>query len=128
MASVWREPTRLISKDAPVPWMHTYPKKERKKERLERKKGETIPRLAWHSDWIAEGNAGTQHASLSPSLEEGRSLAFRFRTTLDNQNTRKRESFCFMTQLVIHGPSPRQLCFIGPSRYLSKLPCEIVLA
>jgi hypothetical protein len=37
--------------------------------------------------------AGAQRESASPSLEEGRSLGFKFRTTLGNQNTRKRQSF-----------------------------------
>jgi hypothetical protein len=46
------------------------------------------------SDQVAEENAGTQRASSLPSLEEGRSLAFKLRTTrTPDQNTWRRQLF-----------------------------------
>jgi hypothetical protein len=45
----------------------------------------------------SRGKAGAQRASSSPSSKEGRSLSFKFRTTLVNQNSRKRQSFYFIS-------------------------------
>jgi hypothetical protein len=43
----------------------------------------------------SRGKAGAQQAPSSPSLQEGRSLAFKFRTTTGNQNTWKHEYIYF---------------------------------